>query len=181
MRRGLQRSGRHRGFTIIEIMVTLTVLGLLIMMALPSFSEALQNQQLRAASEALLNGMQVARGEAVKRNLPVQVAVGPGTGWTVTEAVSGTAIQARSKDEGSPNAVVAITPAGATKVTFTPLGGVGANLDGSASITQLNISNPAGGACQPSGPMRCLRVVVSGGGSLKMCDPAVSSPDPRAC
>lgn len=181
MRRGLKRRGRHRGFTIIEILVTLTVLGLLIMMALPSFSEALQNQQLRAASEALLNGMQVARGEAVKRNLPVQVAVGPGTGWTVTEAVSGTAIQARSKDEGSPNAVVAITPAGATKVTFTPLGGVGANLDASASITQLNISNPAGGACQPSGPMRCLRVVVSGGGSLKMCDPAVTSPDPRAC
>jgi type IV fimbrial biogenesis protein FimT len=172
---------RQRGMTLVEIMISLTVLGILIMMALPSFSEALQNQQLRAASEALLNGLQVARGEAIKRNLPVQVVIGPGTGWTVTEASSGAAIQARSKDEGSPNAAVAISPAGATRVTFTPLGGVGANLDGSASIAQLNISNPGGGACQPTGPMRCLRVVVSGGGSLKMCDPVVSTPDPRAC
>lgn len=180
----LRRHSDHQaGFTIVEIMISLTVLGILIMMALPSFSEALQNQQLRAASEALLNGMQVARSEAIRRNLTVQVAVGPGTGWTVTEAVSGAAIQARSKDEGSPNAAVAITPAGATRVTFTPLGGVRANLDGSATITQLDISNPAGGACQTaSGPMRCLRVVVSGGGNLKMCDPAVTAvTDPRRC
>lgn len=172
---------RQRGMTLVEILVSLTVLGILVMMALPSFSEALQNKQLRAASEALLNGMQTARGEAIKRNLPVQVVIGPGTGWTVTEAASGTFIQARSKDEGSPNAVVAITPAGATKATFTPLGGTRFNLDGSASITQLDISNPGGGACQPTGPMRCLRVTISGGGSLKMCDPIVAAPDPRAC
>ena len=170
--------------TLIEVMVTLTVLIILIMIGLPSFTEALQNTQLRGASEALLNGLQTARGEAIKRNLLVQFAVGPGTGWTVTEAASGAAIQSRSKDEGSPNAVVTMTPSGATKVTFTPLGGITANLDASATITQLDISNPSGGACQTDptpGPMRCLRVVVSGGGSLKLCDPAVTSTDPRHC
>jgi type IV fimbrial biogenesis protein FimT len=33
------------------------------------------------------------------------------------------------------------------------------------------------------GSMRCLRVVVSGGGSIRMCDPTpgVVMPDPRAC
>lgn len=177
------RGERQAGFTMVEIMVSLTVLGILIMMALPSFGDWLQNQQLRAGSEALLNGMQTARAEAIKRNLPVQVVIGPGTGWTVTEALSGAAIQARSKNEGSPNAAVALTPAGATKVTFTSLGAVRANFDGTATITQLDISNPAGGACQTaSGPMRCLRVTVSGGGSLKMCDPAVSATtDPRHC
>lgn len=171
--------------TLVEIMIALTVLVILIMMGLPSFTEALQNQQLRGASEALLNGLQTARGEAIKRNLLVQFAVGPGTGWTVTEAASGTAIQSRSKDEGSPNAVATATPGTATKVTFTPLGGVVANLDASATLTQIDISNPAGGACQTaSGPMRCLRIVISGGGSLKMCDPALpvtTPPDARAC
>lgn len=178
-------AGRQTGFTLVEIMVSLTVLGILIMMALPSFGDWLQNQQLRAGSEALMNGMQTARAEAIKRNVPVQVVVGPGTGWTVTEAISGAAIQARSASEGTPNAVATVTPAGATKVTFNSLGGVQANLDGSATITQLDISNPAGGACQTaSGPMRCLRVTISGGGSLKMCDPKVAvttPPDPRAC
>ena len=182
MRRIAHTAGQE-GMTLIEIMISLTVLGILILMGLPSFGEFLQNQQLRAATEALMNGMQVARGEAIKRNLAVQVSVGPGTGWTVTEAVTALPIQARSKDEGSPNAVVALTPAGATKVTFTPLGGVTANLDGSATITQLDITNPAGGACQSTGPMRCLRVTISGGGSLKMCDPnpGIATTDPRHC
>ena len=185
MRRSPHRRQAERGFTLVEIMISIAVLGLLIMMALPSFSEALQNQQLRAASEALLNGMQLARGEAIKRNLPVHIVIGPGTGWTVAEAASGTSIQIRSKDEGSPNAAVAISPGGATRVTFNALGAVTANLDGSARVTQLDITNPAGGACQTaSGPMRCLRIQISGGGSLKMCDPAVPvvvPPDPRAC
>jgi type IV fimbrial biogenesis protein FimT len=181
----LKAHRRGRGMTIVEIMISLTVLGLLLMMALPSFTEVLQNYQLRGASEAMINGFQVARAAAIKRNLPVVITVAPpSAGWTVTEAASGTVVQSRSKDEGSPNAAVAITPGGATKVTFTPLGGVIANSDASATITQIDISNPAGGACQPTGAMRCLRVLVSGGGSVRMCDPAVAAttpPDPRAC
>jgi len=33
------------------------------------------------------------------------------------------------------------------------------------------------------GPMRCLRVVVTGGGSIRMCDPTpgIVAPDTRAC
>ena len=29
--------------------------------------------------------------------------------------------------------------------------------------------------------MRCLKVKVTGGGSIRLCDPKVTSPDPRAC
>jgi type IV fimbrial biogenesis protein FimT len=179
----LMRALRQSGMTLVEIMISLTVLGLLLMMALPSFTEALQNQQLRAASEGMVNGFQVARGAAIRRNLPVQIVVGPGTGWTVSEVASGSLVQARSKDEASPNAAVAITPAGATTVTFTSIGGTAANADGSAAITQLDITNPAGGVCQPTGPMRCLRVVVSAGGSVRMCDPSTDVPtgDSRHC
>ena len=68
----LSRRRSQRGFTLIEIMISLTVLGILLMVALPSFSEWLQNQQLRAASEATLNGLQVARGAAIRRNVLVQ-------------------------------------------------------------------------------------------------------------
>jgi len=165
----------------VEIMISLAVLGILLMVALPNFAAWLQNLQLRAATEGGLNGLQIARAEAIRRNVLVQVAVGPGTGWTVSEAVSGTLIQSKVHEEGTSNAVVAITPGGSTLVTFTPLGGVGANSDASAAITQLDYTNPTGGSCQPTGPMRCLRVVVTGGGSMKMCDPTLASTNPRGC
>jgi len=171
----------QRGMTIVEIMISLAVLGILLMVALPNFAAWLQNLQLRAATEAGLNGLQIARAEAIRRNVLVQLAVGPGTGWTVSEAASGAVIQSKVHAEGSANAVVAITPGGSTLVTFTPLGGVGANSDASAAVTQLDFTNPTGGSCQPTGPMRCLRLVVTGGGSVKMCDPALASTDPRGC
>ena len=37
------------------------------------------------------------------------------------------------------------------------------------------------GACQPTGPMRCLALLIQGGGSIKMCDPQVALPDARGC
>ncbi|TMH95273.1 MAG: prepilin-type N-terminal cleavage/methylation domain-containing protein, partial [Betaproteobacteria bacterium] len=153
----LKRGTAKRGFTLIEILISITVLGIILMLGLPSFASWLQNQQLRAASEGLLNGLQTARAEAIRRNLLVQIVVAPpGTGWSVSEAVSAAAIQTRVKEEGSPNAVLTVTPNPATTLTFTSLGSVAANLDGSPTPTQFKISNPAGGTCQPAGPMRCL-------------------------
>ena len=178
----LNRRRSQRGFTLIEIMISLTVLGILLMVALPSFGTWLQNQQLRAASEATLNGLQVARAAAIQRNVLVQFVSGPGTGWSVTEVGTGLGVESRAHEEGSPNAVLIVTPAGATTVTFTPLGSVVANADPlSLTVTQFDVRNPAGGSCQPGGPMRCLRVVISGGGSLRMCDPIVGVTDPRSC
>lgn len=174
------------GFTIVEVLITIVVLGVLIAMAAPTFGEWLQNQQLRGAADASLNGLQIARAEAIRRNLPVQIAFDAAgrAGWQVTEQPPVlTFIQGRDSNEGSPNVQVAATPGGATTVTFTPLGGVGTNADGTATITRLDITNPLGGACAPGGPMRCLRVVITAGGTVRMCDPhpAVVAPDPRAC
>lgn len=181
----LKRAATRTGFTLVEVLFTVAVLGILVMMAMPTFGEWLQSQQLRAAAEASVNGLQVARAEAIRRNLPVQITFGvPQTGWAVTEQPPGAAwVQGRQHEEGSPNAQMAATPAGATTVTFTPLGGVTVNKDASAILTRLDITNPSGGPCQPAGAMRCLRVVISAGGTVRMCDPhpAVVAPDPRAC
>ena len=181
----LKRAATRAGFTLIEVLVAVTVLGILAMMAMPTFGEWLQSQQLRSAAEATVNGLQVARAEAIRRNLRVQITFGaPQTGWTVTEQPPGlTFIQGRQHEEGSPNAVLTATPAGATIVTFTPLGGVTVNSGGSATVTRLDVTNPSGGACQPAGAMRCLRIVISAGGTVRMCDPhpAVVATDPRFC
>jgi len=46
----------------------------------------------------------------------------------------------------------------------------------------FSITNPNGGSCRPDGPMRCLHVVASSAGQIRMCDPdpALSS-DPQGC
>lgn len=62
----------QRGLNLIEVMISLVVLSVLIGLGAPGFVEWLQNQQIRAAAEATLNGLQVARGEAVRRNTPVR-------------------------------------------------------------------------------------------------------------
>ena len=63
------------GLNLIEVMISLAVLSILIGLGAPGFVEWLQNQQTRAAAEATLNGLQVARGEAVRRNTPVRFAL----------------------------------------------------------------------------------------------------------
>jgi type IV fimbrial biogenesis protein FimT len=174
------------GFNLIEVMISIVVLGVLISLAGPSFFEFMQNSQIRTAADAMQNGLQAARGAAISRNLPVRISIGPLSGWTVAESASGTLIESRVAEEGTPNVGVNVTPLGAIAITFSPLGAVTANSDGTASVTQLDFVNPSGGNCQTaSGPMRCLRVLVTGGGSVRMCDPkfdpAATPRDPRAC
>jgi type IV fimbrial biogenesis protein FimT len=187
------RASQH-GFNLIEILISLAVLGVLISLGAPAFSGWLQNQQIRAAAEAILNGVQVARGQAIGRNLAVQLALMPDlTGWTVCEATvapcdlttaPNLVIQSRAHEEGTSSARILTAPDGAVAVTFSPLGSRVANFDASPVLDRVNVSNPAGGDCQAiGGPMRCLAVVVSGGGSIRMCDPTpgIAAPDPRAC
>jgi len=99
----------------------------------------------------------------------------------VAPAVPGPVIQSKSAQEVSPNATVFVTPAGAPPsfVTFNGLGGVvSPNADGSAPITTIDICNPAIGGANT----RPLRVIVSPGGSIRMCDPKVADvTDARAC
>jgi len=62
---------RNRGFSLIELMVTITIVVLLILMALPSYSQWLTNTRIRNAAESIHNGLQFARNEAVQRNTNV--------------------------------------------------------------------------------------------------------------
>lgn len=56
------------GFTLVELMITITVLAVLAAIAAPSFVSMLERQRLNAATENLFVDLQHARSEAIKRN-----------------------------------------------------------------------------------------------------------------
>jgi len=73
---------RRAGFTLIELMITLAVLGVLAAIAAPSFSDILERRKLNGAGEALFASLLFAKTEAIKRNAPVRVSfVGSGATW----------------------------------------------------------------------------------------------------
>jgi type IV fimbrial biogenesis protein FimT len=72
------RPGAHRrpaGFTLVELMVVLTVMAILLLIAVPSFDGIRLSSRLSAYATELLAGSQLARTEAIKRNAPVTMCV----------------------------------------------------------------------------------------------------------
>lgn len=59
------------GVTLVELLIAITVLGILMALAIPSFETARNVNRLAAASNDLVGGLQLARMEAIRRNARV--------------------------------------------------------------------------------------------------------------
>ncbi len=78
----MQRYKFNHGFTLLELIVSMTVLAILLGIAVPSFMSTLDKRRLSGAAEQLYSDLQYARSEAIKRNTPVFVTfTGAGTTW----------------------------------------------------------------------------------------------------
>lgn len=70
----------ERGFSLVELMVTVAMVGVLAVIALPSVMEALQRRQVVDASQAVLDLVEYARVQAASRNRAYEIRARLGTG-----------------------------------------------------------------------------------------------------
>jgi type IV fimbrial biogenesis protein FimT len=64
---------RSRGFTLIELMVAVTIAAIILAIGAPSFTEFRRNNRLTGIGNDFLGAVQTARTEAIKRQVPVSV------------------------------------------------------------------------------------------------------------
>ena len=64
-----------RGFTLLELMVTVAVAAILATVAVPGFRDLIQNNRVTTQTNELVTALNFARTEAVKRGRPVDVVV----------------------------------------------------------------------------------------------------------
>jgi type IV fimbrial biogenesis protein FimT len=68
----LSRERLGHGFTLVELLIAVTLVAMLIALAAPSMSAYLQNSKVASATQNLYAALQMARAEAIRRNLPVE-------------------------------------------------------------------------------------------------------------
>lgn len=200
MRRYVTYAGR--GFTIIELVITLALFGVLLGLGIPAFTTFIQNAQIRNAAENAMTGINLAKAEAVRRNTTVRFqlvtnltsgcALSQSSGtWIVSldsaaalcdvapsETTTPRTIRKQSAEDGSPK--VAVSATGSSSIVFNGMGRVVGT-----GISQIDINHTTL-TCEHvdsvNGTARCLRILISTGGLAKMCDPKMAiTTDPRYC
>jgi len=72
---------RIRGLTLMEVMVTVAIMAILLVLAVPSFSSFLARGRLSGAAEGLALDLQLAKGEAIRGDTPVRLTFSSGNAW----------------------------------------------------------------------------------------------------
>ncbi|RYF74566.1 MAG: prepilin-type N-terminal cleavage/methylation domain-containing protein [Comamonadaceae bacterium] len=194
---------QHHGFSLIELMVTIAVFTLLVAIAAPWMGQYMANSKVLASAQSFYVSAQQARTEAIRRNVPVELlltaadptsgnagsatAAAAGPNWMVRTAPDGASpthdfIEGKSgaegggkADAGTAKSSVVIT-ASSGSIRFDALGALT-----TAGPVTVDFSHDTL-ACEPDGGVRCVRVVVAGGGQTRLCDPLVTGAgDTRRC
>lgn len=188
------------GMTLIEIFISLAIVGIVLAFAGPYAITWIQNTQVRNAAESVLAGVQLARIEALKRNtfVSIQLTDPNSTAWTVClydpinnvcSVAPGAVLMDKSASEASGNARLGTdTVQGDTTVGIAASAGMPAQLTFDSfgrpaatapnNMARVDVRNPT----MPSGDERRLVILIGVGGQIRMCDPALSKAvNPQGC
>lgn len=177
----------RRGFTLIELMVTIALAAIMMWLAAPNFIAFQRNSELTTTANSFLATLSAARAEAMKRQLRTFVIPGgDGSSWSsgwvafvdVNSNVSATALSMDAGDivlmrgAGLPASVVIDTT---SATSFVHSGGRYAMFNGSGFMSLIGGGFPAGGGDSldfTNGTGQTRRVTASVAGRVRVCKPS---------
>ncbi len=107
----MMNNEKAKGFTLVELLVTITVAAIMISVAFPAMGGFLQDKKLTAQANDLIAGIRATRGEAIKRRVTIDLEQKAGSwanGWEIQDAAN-TVIRER---EGNPGITLGAATAG---------------------------------------------------------------------
>ncbi|SIR39824.1 Tfp pilus assembly protein FimT/FimU [Pseudacidovorax sp. RU35E] len=192
---------RAAGFTLVELMITITLLAILLAVGVPSMADWVRNSRIRTAANNIQDGLRTAQAEALGRSRPMVFlftnsppttaaasvsATSGGKFWAVYQLpVDGSSETAQLISTGNfSGAADGVAVTGPAEVCFSSLGratGAAASSGPGASCQAPTGTPPLQTfAITVTGADRPLRVTVGLSGQVRMCDPArnaATSPD----
>lgn len=197
---------KQQGFTLVEAMVVVAILAIFAMAAAPGLGTWMDNLRIRGASDALQQGIQTAKAEAIRRNQNV-------TFWLVTNNANNQLDNSCDPSSTSASWVVSLdnpsklcatepsTTSAPRVVASRAMGDSGgavtvnAQADDATAATSITFNgfgrvvNPdtAIAAIELTGSQedtayKNLRIEITGAGQVRLCEPAATTTgDPRKC
>ena len=162
----MTRRPDNRGFTIIELMIVMVVIGVMAAIAAPSMRDMIVRIRVKAAASDLHSSLITARSEAIKRNAGMQVVPVDATnwslGWVVRVQTSGVVLNRQD-----PYAQIVFTSTNAayaaTAVAAVTFSGTGRETGSAGAGVAFVITSTA----VASLPARCVVLDPSGRPSVK--------------
>ena len=77
-----KKTSRIKGFTIVELMVTIAIAAILLSVAAPSYTTFIRNSQLSDAVGEFMAAVNAARGNAIKQGINTYLVPTTGTDWS---------------------------------------------------------------------------------------------------
>ncbi len=171
---------QQTGFTLYELMVTITVIGVILSIGIPSFSEFTQNSRLAGTSNDLLSSFQVARSEAARSKSNITICASDNSldanancggtfndGWIIFIDIDGDLNRAGANENvlrahpAPASGVTITTNAGADYFAFAGTGLGRGNVGGNPALQTAMICDARGLDLAPGGRATARRLVAT--------------------
>lgn len=199
----MRRFQRAAGFTLLEMIVAITIFAILVAVTVPTMRTWISNSKVRSVADALQNGVRLARAESLRRGRQVvfslTTSTTPQTGYTASANGNYWAISyVPAMTDGTETATFieggvlsaasyALQITGPAEICFNSVGRLVANA--ATGVAGGTCAAPAGNPATwnynitLAGADHPLRVEVGLGGQVHMCDPSqtLSNTNPYGC